>query len=55
MAIGRKVIILDYDQVRDSHMIGMGVLILALGLAYWFISRSTPLSSVPVKEEATPK
>jgi uncharacterized membrane protein (DUF373 family) len=40
MAIGRKVIILDYDQVRDWHMIGMGALILSLGFAYWFISRS---------------
>lgn len=37
MAIARKVIILDYDQVHDSHMIGMGALILSLGFAYWFI------------------
>lgn len=40
MAIARKVIILDYDQIREWHMVGMGILILALGLAYWFISRS---------------
>jgi uncharacterized membrane protein (DUF373 family) len=40
MAIARKVIILDYDQVRDFHMVGMGILILALGFAYWFICRS---------------
>ncbi len=37
MAIARKVIILDYDQVSDSHMLGMGALILALGISYWFI------------------
>jgi uncharacterized membrane protein (DUF373 family) len=37
MAIGRKVIILDYDKVSDWHLIGMGTLIVALGLAYWFI------------------
>jgi uncharacterized membrane protein (DUF373 family) len=45
MAIARKVIILDYDQVHDWHMVGMGVLILSLGFAYWFISR-TPSTSI---------
>lgn len=40
MAIARKVIILDYDQVRDWHMIGMGALILSLGFAYWLISQT---------------
>jgi uncharacterized membrane protein (DUF373 family) len=56
MAIARKVIILDYDQVRDTHMVGMGILILALGFAYWFISRSAPLAvpqaeAISVKDE----
>lgn len=40
MAIARKVIILDYDQIRDWHMLGMGVLIISLGFAYWFINNS---------------
>lgn len=44
MAIARKVIILDYDQVHDWHMIGMGALILSLGFAYWIISRSQSAS-----------
>lgn len=37
MAIARKVIILDYDKISDWHLLGMGVLIFSLGVAYWFI------------------
>lgn len=58
MAIARKVIILDYDQVRDLHMIGMGTLILSLGVAYWFIERTSLLShTVPAlsTDEKIPK
>jgi uncharacterized membrane protein (DUF373 family) len=47
MAIARKVIILDYNQVHDGYMIGMGALILSLGFAYWFISR-THRDSLPI-------
>lgn len=39
MAVARKVIILDYDQVSYTHMVGMGALILSLGFTYWFIGR----------------
>lgn len=60
MAIARKVIVLDYDQVRDWHMIGMATLILALGFAYWFIVHANPASlvhasSTSSKSEAEPK
>ena len=37
MAIARKVIILDYDKISDWHLFGIGALILALGIAYWFV------------------
>ena len=40
MAIARKVIILDYDQIREWQLAGMGVLIIALGVAYWLIHRA---------------
>jgi uncharacterized membrane protein (DUF373 family) len=43
MAIARKVIILDYDKISDWHLIGMGVLILALGTAYWFVCHANQL------------
>lgn len=39
MAIARKVIILDYSEVRDWHMVGMALLIVSLGLAYWLINQ----------------
>lgn len=39
MAIARKVIILDYDKIGERQLAGMGILIFALGVAYWFISR----------------
>lgn len=57
MAVARKVIILDYDVVTYSHMMGMGVLILALGLAYWFIGRtpSSTLQLASLTEEIPPK
>jgi uncharacterized membrane protein (DUF373 family) len=56
MAIGRKVIILDYDQIKDWHMVGMGVLILALGFAYWCIVRANQpiVPREPSSKELTP-
>lgn len=39
MAIARKVIILDFDTAKDWHTMGMGILVLALGFAYWFVDK----------------
>ncbi len=49
MAIARKVIILDYDKISDWHMVGMGMLIFALGFTYWFICKAnhTSYSNLP--------
>lgn len=47
MAIARKVIILDYDKVSDWHLFGMGVLILALGVAYWFVCHANQAITHP--------
>lgn len=56
MAIARKVIILDYDQVQSSHMIGMGVVILSLGMSYWLIvhAHQTSVSPVTSPKNETP-
>lgn len=55
MAIARKVIILDYDQVSDWHMIGMGSLILSLGFSYWFVCQSKQnLHANPLVSSSTP-
>lgn len=45
MAIARKVIILDYDKVREWHLLGMAAVILALGVAYWLICRAATMQS----------
>lgn len=44
MAIARKVIILDYDHLAEWHLVGMGCLILALGVAYWFVAKASTLN-----------
>ncbi len=49
MAIARKVIILDYDQLSGWHMAGMGALILSLGLTYWLISK--PIHHDSIKKD----
>ncbi len=48
MAIARKVIILDYDKISEWQMVGIGSIIVALGLAYWFICRGNHLLSLPL-------
>lgn len=45
MAIARKIIILDYKEVQDLQLVGMGVIILALGIAYWLVHQSENIPS----------
>lgn len=56
MAIARKIIILDYKEMRDLQLVGMGAIILALAIAYWLVHQSEnipfPLMS---RENKTPK
>ena len=40
MAIARKIIIMDYDHVSSWTLLAMGVVIVALGIAYWLIHNS---------------
>lgn len=39
MAVARKIIIFDYKQLDPSYIYSSGVLILALGVCYWLITR----------------
>lgn len=48
MAIARKIIVLDYEHTSALHLGALGVIIIALGIAYWLISYS-PLKK-PVLE-----
>lgn len=61
MAIARKVIILDYDKIPNWHLFGMGVLIIALGVSYWFVchanqitQESPSLNLVPAEDAKGP-
>jgi uncharacterized membrane protein (DUF373 family) len=39
MAISRKVIIFDYENITPPYIYATGAVILALGLSYWLITR----------------
>ena len=39
MAIARKVIILDYDDMEPMYVFATGVVLLATGVAYWFVHK----------------
>lgn len=39
MAIARKVIILDFEQITPEYIYGTAAIILSLGITYWLITR----------------
>lgn len=39
MAIARKVIIFDYDQITPPYIYGTAAAVLALGITYWLITK----------------
>ena len=41
MAISRKVIIFDFDEVTPPFILATAAVVLALGITYWLISRKT--------------
>lgn len=51
MAIARKVIILDYDELEPMYIFATGIVLVATGITYWFVhklppkSQETPLES----------
>ncbi|MGO4998858.1 phosphate-starvation-inducible PsiE family protein [Oceanisphaera sp. W20_SRM_FM3] len=46
IAVSRKVILLDLEKYDPLAIIGLGVIILALGGCYWFIKQSYKVKSV---------
>lgn len=44
MAISRKVIIFDYEQITPPYIIGTAAVVLALGITYWLIARKSSQS-----------
>jgi len=41
MAISRKVIIFDFDEITPPFLLGTAATVLALGVTYWLISKKT--------------
>ena len=48
MAIARKVIILDYDELEPMYVFATGVVLVATGIAYWFVHK------LPLKSQIEP-
>lgn len=48
MAIARKVIILDFDELEPMYIFGTGIVLLATGITYYFIHK---LPAAKVKEQ----
>ena len=42
MAVARKVIVFDFDELGWEYVLATGVVVLALGVTYWMISRVDP-------------
>lgn len=49
MAIARKVIILDYDELEPMYVIATGVVLIATAIAYWFVHK------LPTKSQGEPE
>ena len=41
MAIARKVIIFDYDNITPPFIYGTAAVVLALGITYWLITKKS--------------
>jgi len=39
MAVARKVIVFDYDELGWEYVLATGIVVLALGVTYWMIAR----------------
>jgi uncharacterized membrane protein (DUF373 family) len=39
MAIARKVIVLDFDDVTPDYILGIAAVVLALGITYWLLAK----------------
>ncbi len=52
MAIARKVIILDYEDLEPMYVFATGVVLVATGIAYWFVHKLPSKSqSEPLEEQ----
>ena len=53
MAIARKVIILDYEELEPMYIFATGVVLVATGITYYFVHKLPPKAqSEPLEEQA---
>lgn len=45
IAVARKIIILDFEKVDGTELIGLAITIFALAISYWIVRNATPGSS----------
>jgi len=50
MAIARKVIILDYDEITPDYIWATAALVFAMSLGYWVVVKQTEASTVSCDE-----
>ena len=55
MAVARKAIILDFKTVSAAHVIGLGILVLALSIGYWLVKRMPPFQLNEMKQVTEPE
>lgn len=53
IAVARKIIIMDYKTLTSVTLLDAGVLILALGVAYWFLKRLAERAKVKLAGPGT--
>lgn len=47
MAIARKVIIFDFERITPPYIFATGVVVLALGITYWLITKKSKKETFP--------
>ena len=54
MAIARKVIILDYEELEPMYIFATGVVLVATGITYYFVHKLPPkVQSEPLEEQGS--
>jgi uncharacterized membrane protein (DUF373 family) len=51
IAVARKIIILDASETSDMHLIGLSLMMVCLGIAYYLVRCSTGTSLIPASND----
>ena len=53
MAIARKVIVLDLNQISSTYVFAIGTVVLALGVAYWLVGKTSKIMASTTGPDAS--